>query len=1559
MKSYLKTSAWRRGFVVWLLRACAAVLLASLGELKASVATGSGALGRTYGWTAYIDFIYQPQISGATVFWSKTGDDITFTATGNSSLGGWRAKLYMEANNFGAVGTWTFSEGGPSVTVHASDYSNVLPFKITMKTGRYYAGEEYGEYLDEVVVWNGTNGTDTSGTIAANKLAKYRRSRDGTGGQVLFASGAEEAERPLFSFKGARNWDFGLHYNSILATAQTAPTAAGYGWTHDFEKSIEVSGTDLIVHWNAGSANVFNPVSGSPGSFASTEDASRYDTLVAQGGGGWLLTRRDQTSFLFNASGQLIEDRDAHGRKLNLTYTSGKLTSITDPVSSTSLTLAYDGSGTISTLTDGTSASVGLSYTSVSSKRILSQITNQNSKHTTLAYDSSLNLLTLTDHNGAVLTTNVYDTNGHVDSQDDGVTGNQDYHFSYIESGMAGDTLFAASDTSHLVPLVLTDPQTLSATNSLGQTVTYTRNGNGRLATATLAGQTTTVSYDPANSARIISITDPSSNVTTVPKRTYVTVTDRTGQSWRYVFDSEYNKLSSTNPLNQTTTYTYDGSNQLTSVTDALSQTSSYTYDSRGNVLTATDPAGKTTTNTYDSHNNLLTTTDPLSHVTTLTYDSNNNLLTSTDALSHTTTWTYDANSLPLTKTLPGGGVYHYTYTAGQLTQVSDPNSVVTNFSYDANGLLLYQEDALGKRTTYTYDAIGNVLTVTDALSHVTTYTYDHRNRLTSVTDPTSAVTSYTYDNNNNLLTTTNPLSKVTTSAYDGEDRLLTVTDPLSRVTTKAYDTAGRLLSITDPASHVVSYEYDAAGQLTAMVDALGKRTTTTYNSRGLRTGVTDPLSRTTSFTYDDAGRRLTAVDPLTRTNTFAYDAVNRLTQVTDPGSLVSQQGYDGDGNRTSLTNPATQATALAYDVGDRLTTTTTPAGHATSLTYDSRGLLASVTEPSTQATTFAYDDAAQLSSTTDAVGTITYTRDADGRILTEVENSKTITRVYDAHGRLTSYTDGDGNVIGYTYDDLDRLTRITYPDSKQVNYAYDSTGRLYTVTDWASRVTTYSYDAANRLTQTLRPNGTKQLRGYDDAGQLTSLVELAPDGVTVLYAATPTWDSAGQLTRELLNPIPTPVTTNVTQTFNADNRLLTHNAAAVTFDADGNLLTVVSGVSPASYTYDARNRLTAAGSLTYGYDAENHRVAVTDGSGTTQYAINPNADLDQVLVRTASGGTKTFYVYGLGLLHEETGSTVRYYHGDRRGDTVLLTDGTGAVTDRMSYGIYGEPASRAGSTNTPFLFNGIYGVQTDSNGLTYHRARYYHAGLRRLLNQDSILGDIGAGASLNRFAYANGCPVSLIDPYGLAAQDANPNGRYGWTRKLPKFVREIPDMLWNTDKGYFLLMDFGSLYQDVKSDPEGAIEDAVMMYVLHRMSGGGGIRDALRNVSDGIRAWGWGTAEKEGINLQLQYKAGWTPKQITAADAKVAALNDSDMVVTKVERSGTSASSRYRRAGGSVPVESDVDHTHDLQLGGQDELFNMAPLNSSVNRSLGAQIQSQIKNLPPGTTVDSITIGH
>jgi hypothetical protein len=47
-----------------------------------------------------------------------------------------------------------------------------------------------------------------------------------------------------------------------------------------------------------------------------------------------------------------------------------------------------------------------------------------------------------------------------------------------------------------------------------------------------------------------------------------------------------------------------------------------------------------------------------------------------------------------------------------------------------------------------------------------------------------------------------------------------------------------------------------------------------------------------------------------------------------------------------------------------------------------------------------------------------------------------------------------------------------------------------------------------------------------------------------------------------------------------------------------------------------------------------------------------------------------------------------------------------------------------------------------------------------------------------------------------------------------------------------------------------------------------------------------------------------------------------------------------------------------DLQLGGSDTVNNMWPLDSSVNRSLGAQIQHLIKDLPIDTRIDRVTIG-
>ena len=187
--------------------------------------------------------------------------------------------------------------------------------------------------------------------------------------------------------------------------------------------------------------------------------------------------------------------------------------------------------------------------------------------------------------------------------------------------------------------------------------------------------------------------------------------------------------------------------------------------------------------------------------------------------------------------------------------------------------------------------------------------------------------------------------------------------------------------------------------------------------------------------------------------------------------------------------------------------------------------------------------------------------------------------------------------------------------------------------------------------------------------------------------------------------------------------------------------------------TYDSANRLLSAGGNTYTYDVENTKVKNLCNGIETQYSYNTNAGLSQLLVKT-TGNTVTKYVYGNGLIGEDTTGIFKTYHFDFRGSTVAITDSNGTVTDTFTYDSYGNVISRTGTTDTIFLYNGEYGVITDSNGLLYMRARYYNPELRRFVNADILMGDINNSSTLNRYAYANGNPISNIDPFGLAADE-------------------------------------------------------------------------------------------------------------------------------------------------------------------------------------------------------------
>jgi RHS repeat-associated protein len=193
---------------------------------------------------------------------------------------------------------------------------------------------------------------------------------------------------------------------------------------------------------------------------------------------------------------------------------------------------------------------------------------------------------------------------------------------------------------------------------------------------------------------------------------------------------------------------------------------------------------------------------------------------------------------------------------------------------------------------------------------------------------------------------------------------------------------------------------------------------------------------------------------------------------------------------------------------------------------------------------------------------------------------------------------------------------------------------------------------------------------------------------------------------------------------------------------------------------YDADNRLTSAAGTSYTYDAENNRVAMTTTAGTTRYVIDPHAGgLPRVLVRERPTGGSVYSVFaGSLLLYDEaiTTGALTYYHFDQLGNTLALTNTTGQLTDRIAYTPFGTITRRTGTSDTPYLFVGQLGVQTDPNGLLYMRARYYHPRIGRFLNADPI----GFAGGMNWYAYASNNPLMLIDPSGFEPGTSNGIGQ-------------------------------------------------------------------------------------------------------------------------------------------------------------------------------------------------------
>ncbi len=177
----------------------------------------------------------------------------------------------------------------------------------------------------------------------------------------------------------------------------------------------------------------------------------------------------------------------------------------------------------------------------------------------------------------------------------------------------------------------------------------------------------------------------------------------------------------------------------------------------------------------------------------------------------------------------------------------------------------------------------------------------------------------------------------------------------------------------------------------------------------------------------------------------------------------------------------------------------------------------------------------------------------------------------YDAAGRLSSITDGDGNVTTIDRDAGGNPLDIKGPYGQVTTLALDANGNLASVTDPADKATTFSYGPGALLTGAQGPVNDLYSFSYGDQGRLVKASDPAGGSITLLGTDTPTGRSVtattgeGHSTTYLSSLLPSGVRRETvlypdgaqTQEDSATNGTITTTAAS------GTVTTVTQGPDP------------------------------------------------------------------------------------------------------------------------------------------------------------------------------------------------------------------------------------------------------------------------------------------------------------------------------------------------------------------------------------------------------------
>ncbi len=945
-----------------------------------------------------------------------------------------------------------------------------------------------------------------------------------------------------------------------------------------------------------------------------------------------------------------------------------------------------------------------------------------------------------------------------------------------------------------------------------------------------------------------------------------------------YTFNSAGQLISERDLNGYTTSLSYSGGNlasvtdqagrnlsigwtgvNITSVTDANvspSRAVGFQYnDGLGNLTDVIDVNGGHWQFTYDANHRMTLMKDPKCYATSgcpgvqNSYDSNGRVQWQKDQLNRQTSFSYGATETTITD--PKGNQQVDYYSQGLRTAVTygygSAQAATWQYFYDPNSLaLIAVTDPNEHTTTYTVDASGNPLAVTDALGRQTTNTYNSFNELLTSQDPTGVTTSYTYNANGDLTTVSRPLtgtSQTATTTYNYGDSahpgdVTSMVDPDSKAWLYSYDAYGDRASVTDPLGDKTTYVFNADGWMTSSVSPKGNvagcgcqstyTTTYAHDSFGNETSTRDPLGHQTTQHYDADQNQDYYIDGDGNRTNYVYDVANQQAQVQRPDTTTLTTDYNRDGTVLDKKDGKNNViVTYGYDALGRVVSMTDALSNMTSYTYDGVGNRLTQQEPGgncsgsppTGCTTFTYDGANQLKTITYSDGVtpnvtnINY--DNDGQRTSMTDGTGTSVWTWDSLHRLTSYTDGVGAEVQYSYNLRNLATTISYPGSLNVTRAYDNAGRLTSVQDWLGNSTSFGYDVnANLTTETLpSASGIVDTFAFDAADRLMSISD--KKGKTTLFSATYTRDNASQLTSDSsissstgsyrydsLNRLCYSGSSNSTacsspprnaiaykydssdnltqvgssqQAFNNADQLCwtastsgscaspPSGATTYSYDTRGDRIKVTpSSGGATTLTYDQANRLTAYGSsATYSYNGDGLRMSKTVSGATTQFLWDPTAPPSALLE-----DGPTAYIYGpAGLVLEQVnGSSALWFHHDNLGSTRLVTNSSGTSQATYSFDAYGNLTASTGTITNPIRFAGEY--RDPESGYYYLRARYYEPTTGQFLTRDPLL-------AMQPYSYVADNPLNSVDPLGLC--DINPFGHNSCVGVLASGLSQLP----------------------------------------------------------------------------------------------------------------------------------------------------------------------------------------